>query len=271
MNVDQLRHSFHRDGYLAVPGILSRDEMDELHHAVARLEAMGAEPAADPAQFRFAAFGDDGGSRRLQQVGEPHALDDTWLDLARHGKLLPIVSALLDSDVSLYYSMFMMKPARHGFRAPWHQDLAFFVHDRDALIAAQVYLDDSTIDNGCIEVVPGSHRLGLLNHFRDGVFTEQVQGDLSAFDESKVAVPMTAGGVVLWSSLTLHSSGPNRSDRPRRAVVFEYKDPTTLLMGGAFDRAREITSVGVPLFEKDPTSLPASQLRTVNNQGGNHD
>jgi ectoine hydroxylase-related dioxygenase (phytanoyl-CoA dioxygenase family) len=134
--------------------------------------------------------------------------------------------------------------------APWHQDLAFFTHDKASLVACQVYLDDSTLKNGCIRVVPGSHRMGLMNHYKDGVFTGIVQGDTSAFDAAEVTVPVKAGSAIFWHSLTLHSSHGNNTDRPRRAIVFEYKDPAARLMKGSFS-PNEVRTAGMMLRGRD--------------------
>jgi ectoine hydroxylase-related dioxygenase (phytanoyl-CoA dioxygenase family) len=67
-----------------------------------------------------------------------------------------------------------------------------------------------------------------------------------------VALPLPAGSAVLWHSLTLHSSHPNRSDRPRRAIVFEYKNPAARLLGGAFNSRMEIRTVGLMVRGRDP-------------------
>jgi ectoine hydroxylase-related dioxygenase (phytanoyl-CoA dioxygenase family) len=155
--------------------------------------------------------------------------------------------------------MLMMKPARQGFRAPWHQDFAFFVHDRAALLAVQLYLDDSSLSNGCVHVAPGSHKLGLLNHFEEGHFTEALQGDTTDFDKNEKALPVKAGGMAIWHCLTLHSSPPNRSDRPRRSIVFEYKDPSARLMGGSFS-PNEVRPAGLMVRGHDPTGALLSAL-----------
>jgi ectoine hydroxylase-related dioxygenase (phytanoyl-CoA dioxygenase family) len=99
--------------------------------------------------------------------------------------------------------------------------------------------------------VPGSHRLGLLNHFDGDSFTEIVQGNTSAFDAGATAVPIQAGGMILWHCLTLHRSPPNNSDRARRAVVFEYKDPSARLLTGSFAPG-EVHTVGKMVRGKDP-------------------
>jgi ectoine hydroxylase-related dioxygenase (phytanoyl-CoA dioxygenase family) len=211
-------------------------------------QAQGLTESTD--RFKLKAF--DNGGQMVQQIAEPHELGGDWMTLARDPRILNIVEDLLGPNIQLYYSMLMMKPPREGFEAPWHQDFAFFVHNRADLLACQLYIDDSTLENGCIRVMPGSHKLGLINHFKDGRFTGIVQGDTSAFDAGEVIVPVKAGGMVIWHSLTLHRSYPNRSPHPRRAIVFEYKNPEARLMGGAFNSALEVRTVGLMVRGRDP-------------------
>lgn len=120
-------------------------------------------------------------------------------------------------------------------------------------------VNDATLENGCIRVVPGSHRLGLLNHYHDEGFTGIVQGDMSEYDATEAVSPVKAGGMLLWHSLTLHRSFPNHSKYPRRAMVFEYKNPESRLLGGGFRRQLEVRPVGLMVRGRDPhgVSLPA--------------
>lgn len=239
-------------GFLAVENILSQSEVEMLRKSADKLNALAQGLNDSTDRFKLKAFGDSGGGKLLQQVAEPHELGGEWMALARDPRILDIVEILLGPNIMLYYSMFMMKPPRQGFTAPWHQDFAFFVHDRAKMLACQIYVDDSTLENGCIKVVPGSHKLGLLNHFQGDYFTEKVQGDVTEFDAKAVAVPMRAGGIVIWHSLTLHASDPNRSEHPRRGIVFEYKDPGVSLMGGAFNHGLEVRTVGLMVRGRDP-------------------
>lgn len=263
MRQDELgehRDRFERDGYLAVENVLTDAEVQELRASADRLQAHAAGLTDSTDRFLLKAFGDDGGGRILQQVAEPHELGSEWMTLARDRRILDVVEALIGPNIMLYYSMFMMKPPRQGFAAPWHQDFAFFVHNRARLLACQVYIDDSTLENGCVNVVPGSHKLGLLNHFRGDSFADHVQGDVSEFDARAVPVPMRAGGMLIWHALTLHASAPNRSEKPRRAIVFEYKDPAASLMGGAFNSGLEVRTVGLMVRGKDPRGHLLSAL-----------
>jgi ectoine hydroxylase-related dioxygenase (phytanoyl-CoA dioxygenase family) len=251
MTRDEQVASFRRDGYVVVDDVFSVGEVERLRSSLAALEDRARSQQASNDRLKLTLFGTGGDERAVQQIAEPHEIDGTWMDLAADPRILDLVEALLGPNILLYYSMLMMKPARSGAPAPWHQDLAFFVHDRARLIACQVYLDDSTAENGCIRVVPGSHRRGLLNHFDGDRFTEIVQGDTSAFDAAAVPVPVRAGGMILWHCLTLHSSEPNRSDRSRRAAVFEYKDPDARLLTGSFAPG-EVRTAGKMVRGVDP-------------------
>lgn len=247
------------NGYLAIEGLIPLAEVAQLREAADALTARAIGLTESNDRFKLEAFDNDGGSCLVQQVAEPHEFGAEWMSLARDPHILDVVEDLLGSNIQLYYSMLMMKPARQGFRAPWHQDMAFFAHDRAALVACQVYLDDSTLENGCIYVVPGSHKLGLINHYDGDRFANIVTGDVSHFDAQQVALPLNAGGAAFWHCLTLHSSAPNRSEHSRRGVTFEYKDPSSRLMGGAFSR-NEVRPCGLMVRGSDPKGELLSAL-----------
>jgi phytanoyl-CoA hydroxylase len=251
MTRDEQVAYFHDHGYLAVENVFSRDEIEGLRASLTALEHRAHRVVENTDRLKLTLFGGGVEDRVIQQIADPHEIGGEWMDLAADPRILDVVEALIGPDICLYYSMLMMKPARSGAPAPWHQDLAFFVHDRARLIACQVYLDDSTAENGCIHVVPGSHKLGLFNHFEGDRFTEVVQGDTSAFDAAAVPVPVKSGGMVVWHCLTLHRSLPNISDCARRAVVFEYKDPHARLMTGSFVPG-EVRTVGRMVRGSDP-------------------
>lgn len=255
----QQKDFWNENGYLVVENVLSPAEVETLRQAVDYLsdQAKGLTESTD--RFKLKAFGTGGGTL-VQQIAEPHELGWEWMSLARDPRILDVVEGLIGPNIMLYYSMLMMKPPREGFAAPWHQDFAFFTHDTAKLLACQFYIDDSTLENGCIQVAPGSHKLGLLNHYKDDQFTGILQGDTSEFDKDRVALPVAAGGMVFWHSLTLHSSQPNRSERPRRAIVFEYKDPGARLMGGAFNSALEVRTVGLMVRGRHPRGELLSAL-----------
>jgi ectoine hydroxylase-related dioxygenase (phytanoyl-CoA dioxygenase family) len=248
---EQKEH-FWEQGYLLVENVLSTDVVETLRRACDRLTAQAQGLTESTDRFMLKAF-DSGGGNLVQQVAEPHELGAEWMTLARDPAILDVVEGLIGPNIQLYYSMLMMKPPRQGFTAPWHQDFAFFVHNRTDILACMVAIDDATHENGCLRVIPGSHKLGLLNHFKDGRFLG-VLADPTPFDDParQVALPAKAGSLILWHSLTLHSSHPNRSEKPRRAIVLEFKDPAVNLMGGAFNSRLEVRTVGLMVRGRHP-------------------
>ena len=247
------------NGYLALEDVLPSEDLERLRGAADELTEHAAGTAESTDRSKLNVTRDDPSGGLVQQVAEPHELGAEWMSLARDPRVLDIVEDLIGPNIQLYYSMMMMKPPRQGFSVPWHQDLAFFAHDRAALVVCQVYLDDSTLENGCIHVVPGSHKDGLLNHYDGDVFTEIVVGDAPNYDVRQVALPVKAGGMAVWHCLTLHSSPPNRSDYPRRGVTFEFKDPAARLMGGAFS-PNEVRPAGLMVRGEDPSGALLSAV-----------
>lgn len=157
-----------------------------------------------------------------------------WHELMERDEVLDLFEDLIGPDIAFHHSKAMMKPPHEGSVKPWHQDLPEgFVSPTEAdrlrplgtdlkpenvpVVAIQYYVDDSTLDNGCIQVVPGSHRRGL---FEDPL-------DESLIDPTEVVpAEIIAGGALLFHCLTYHHSAPNTSPRWRRGTVFEYMAPT---------------------------------------------
>ena len=121
-----------------------------------------------------------------------------------------------------------MKPPG-GIEKTYHQDSPYFKIEPMALVTAWVALDDVTLDNGCMWVVPGSQRNGALDHSEPWKVGDRLDMRIpdSAIDEAKSAngeqpVTMRAGGCSFHHSLILHRSGPNRTPHFRRGMATHY-------------------------------------------------
>jgi phytanoyl-CoA hydroxylase len=112
----------------------------------------------------------------------------------------------------------LVKPPEQGAPFPMHQDYPYFPHERHSVVAASVHLDDTDVENGCLRVVPGSHKRGPLEAHGP---SHTVETPL----EDGTPLPAAAGDVVLFNYLTIHGSGVNSSTRTRRNVLFQYRDP----------------------------------------------
>jgi ectoine hydroxylase-related dioxygenase (phytanoyl-CoA dioxygenase family) len=127
--------------------------------------------------------------------------------------------------------MFMNKPSMQGTKLPWHQD-AWTDLDRQPLITLWTALDPATKENGCVEVIPGSHQGGLVNPEHNSGFLTQEQADELCTPEKTVYLELKPGEVALLHNWLLHSSDVNRTPVSRRAFSVCYMDANTVSRSG---------------------------------------
>jgi hypothetical protein len=167
-------------------------------------------------------------SAALRVVEPFHHLDPVFEGLVDDARIVAPMRGLVGSErVALWTDKLNFKPPHEGSGFRWHQDSPYWAHacrHLDQLPNVMLALDDADEDNGCLRVVRGSHRSGLLpGRSDDGVlgplFTDPRHVDLGA----QVAAAMPAGSLLFFSPHTVHGSEPNRSDRQRRALVITYQ------------------------------------------------
>jgi len=124
---------------------------------------------------------------------------------------------LVGPDVRLYWDQAVYKKPGTESPFPWHQDNGYAFVDPQQYLTCWVALTDATEDNGCPWVVPGLHRLGTLAH----EYTDIGFVCLRDPDDAR-PVPVSAGSVVVFSSLTPHSTGPNRTNGVRKAYIVQF-------------------------------------------------
>jgi phytanoyl-CoA hydroxylase len=131
--------------------------------------------------------------------------------------LADLCADLIGPDVRLYWDQAVYKKPDTDASFPWHQDNGYAFVEPQQYLTCWIALTDATIDNGCPWVVPGLHRVGTLHH----VATDT---GLVCLDDppQAIPVPVRAGDVVVFSSLTPHSTGPNRTDEVRKAYIVQY-------------------------------------------------
>jgi hypothetical protein len=168
------------------------------------------------------------GSRTVRVIEPFHGLHPAFERLIDDPRIVAPMRGLIGTPrVSLFTDKLNLKRPREGSRFQWHQDSPYWAHfcrHLDQLPNVMLTLDAADASNGCFRLIPGSHRRGLL----PGRQGEGVLGPLFThpdhFDESRaVAAEVPAGSLVFFSPHSVHGSLPNRSDRPRRALVLTYQ------------------------------------------------
>jgi len=146
------------------------------------------------------------------------------------GRHVPLVVQLLGPNVCLTHTQFLTKlpdGAETRSDIPWHQDNGYGRLEPMTDVTVWLALTDADERNGGLWIVPGSHRRGLLEHGAAGVNPLLRE---SAVEGDAVAVPLRAGEAVAFSGLTVHGSGPNRTDRPRTGFYARYCEPGVRMM-----------------------------------------
>ncbi|MEO7718931.1 MAG: phytanoyl-CoA dioxygenase family protein [Capsulimonas sp.] len=134
--------------------------------------------------------------------------------------------------VSCFRAMFMNKPAHRGTLLPWHQD-AWTDLDKQPEITLWTALDPATVANGCVQVIPGSHRLGRINAGHHSGFLSEEQVAEHCDPARIVYLEMEPGEAVLLHNWLLHRSDTNSTPQSRRAFSVCYMDGDTVASSGS--------------------------------------
>jgi ectoine hydroxylase-related dioxygenase (phytanoyl-CoA dioxygenase family) len=236
----QERKSFYEDkGYLVVPDLLGGAEVDELRSALDSVLAEATNLQKSNERFALSTPEEGTGRRYVKRVFNPIAQHEAFKKMVSHSAILDVVEELIGPDITLQQTKLNLKPPAEDARFEWHQDYPFFPHTNFDLVAVMVFMDDSDETNGCLRVIPGSHKWGPVEHdfSADGQAygTEVTDKGLFADESSWVSLVVPAGSIALHHCCTLHSSGANRSDRSRSTLIFEYRATDARQVAGATD------------------------------------
>ena len=241
---DQQWAQYERDGYLRVGKLLSdaelqalRQEIDDVMLGRARVayERMMMQLDSESGKYNDAGEqtkGFKGPTLNYRKIEELE-FDPLFLGYMKRPLFREVCARVYGAEtpVAAFRAMFMNKPAGKGTLLPWHQD-RWQALDRDPLLTVWTALDPATVANGCVQVIPGSHKLGLVNPAHPSSFLTEEQARHHAPKEKIVFLELKAGEVVLLHNWLLHSSDRNNSDVPRRAFSVCYMDARTVAQDG---------------------------------------
>jgi phytanoyl-CoA hydroxylase len=212
MLTEQQARFYADNGYLVVDGLFDRAEIGRALAAIDEL--LSPDNPDKPYEFEPK----DG--ETVRRIWSPTQRHGEFWSMATAPKLLDCIEALIGKNILFHYSKLNMKGPKVGSVVEWHQDFSYYPHTNADLLSALVFLDDANKANGCLRVVPGSHRGGLLSHEVGGFFRGMVQG---VDEASAVHVEVPAGGVLFLHCMTLHASARNESAQPRRTFLPAYR------------------------------------------------
>lgn len=219
---------FEEQGYLAIHGAFTPTEVESALAALLELIAEdrpGLKGLQFEAQSRDLVSAQPRAQRQdlIRKVDAIPENDPRLEAFVKHPRLIALLSRMFGTTPELLHTQALLKPPEIGREKPWHQDHSMFDFALDTqFLGAWVALDEATPENGCMHVIPGSHRQGPVVHFPRRDF--QIC-DTEVATDRVVAVPLQPGGLLLFHNLLHHATPPNRSARRRRAMQFWYARP----------------------------------------------
>jgi ectoine hydroxylase-related dioxygenase (phytanoyl-CoA dioxygenase family) len=217
---------YQQNGYFIAPKIIEDEFLDRIRDAMKKIYDGEYETGREPWGGRWTK---PENPHAVWKMDQSHWSNNTMRELATFDMIGAIAAKLSGAScIRLWHDQLLFKPGQKGTPSAaggnvgWHQDNNYWQCAPDTLLTAWVAFDDVTLDNGCMQVVPESHKWGLLQ----GDFFNQDLDSMKADMEQKtgrefktVPLAMKAGQVSYHHCLTIHGSGPNKTDKPRRSLA----------------------------------------------------
>ncbi len=241
---EEEREKYAKDGFFIRSNAFDTDEVDALRDRVEDLVALIetsdvlTEKQKQVILKRNVKTDVMSGPASLNSIWRLHTFSALVRSHIRDPRRLDAVTEIVGSDLFCPNDLYFFKPPGTGRPIAWHQDSWYFrntyvssVGDaiEQATIGTWLALDDADEQNGCLWVIPGSHRLGVVDHSQVESDDYLLQKRVTASDEMEeraIPVAVPKGALVFFNNALLHRSTPNRSDRFRRAYIVHYMKAT---------------------------------------------
>lgn len=212
---------FHQDGYLLLPHYFDDEEMQMLLKTA----------RADREMLDHSVLVKDTAGRQSKLSLWNHPGDDIYGMIARSNRVVGGAEQLLGGEVYHYHSKMMLKEPHVGGAWEWHQDYGYWYQNGclfPDMISCLIAVDRATTENGCLQVLRGSHKMGRVQH---GRFGEQTGADPERVEQARkrlelVYCEMEPGTALFFHGNTLHASAPNTSPNPRWSLICCYNKAT---------------------------------------------
>ncbi len=210
-----MQHFYYEHGYLLIKNFFTQERMKQAITAID--EILQVDNPKEVAEV------ESKDNREIRRIWGPTFRHPFYDDMMQDNKLLDAVGSLIGNNIVFHYSRINMKLPKIGSPVDWHQDFAYNPHTNTDLITCLIYLDNSDKNNGCLQVIPGSHKSGLYDHYIGDYFRGKVLPEKLPTKNATIDLEAPAGSVVFTHCLTLHKSEANLSDQPRRVFVPSYR------------------------------------------------
>ena len=244
------------NGYLVLPAHLSQSIIEEARAEIARLSAHAAtiDFSDDLIDLENSHTRD---APRIRRIKRPDLQSTFFDDLMRSDAILGPARDVIGANIRMHTAKLNMKKAEYGAPVQWHQDFAFYPHTNDDVLAIGVVFDDIGMENGPLQVFPGTHKGPVPDHHCDGVFDGSVDIDAAGLSlDDAVSLTGPAGTITIHHARTLHGSALNTSNRDRQMLFYEMMAADAFPVMGAMTRFESIEQYNQLMLCGEPTLTP---------------
>lgn len=225
---DEVAH-FARDGYRIVRGLVPPADCARLRASAERDLAAVAEPVEYEAETRYPgapASLEAPGGRTVRRLLQAYARDAGFRDWATAAPIVARLKQLLGPAVALsqaHHNCVMTKDAAYSSLTSWHRDIRYWSFERPELVSVWLALGEERRDNGCLLLLPGTHRMDFEAGRLDAAqFLRTDLAENAALLDTQVCAELNPGDVLFFHCRLFHAAGHNRSTRTKFSAVFTY-------------------------------------------------
>jgi ectoine hydroxylase-related dioxygenase (phytanoyl-CoA dioxygenase family) len=247
---------YHENGYAGVEGVFSSNEIAALREVTDEFVERSRAVSENDEVFDLEP-GHTAEEPRLRRVKSPTNQHQLYNNALHHDGMLDIVAQLIGDGIRTNGTKLNLKLPKFGSPVEWHQDWSFYPHTNDDLLAIGICIDEMTVENGALLVIPGSHRDPIHDHHLDGLFCGAIT-DPAFDDSSAVPLELPAGSISIHHARIIHGSIPNRSSAPRRLLLFQMAAIDAWPLTGVTDLAEFNSHVlrGTPTIQPRLADVP---------------
>ena len=223
------KEQFWRDGVLVVEDAVTPAQLSDLRAVFAEWVEESRKHDADygetlDGRARFDLEpGHSAETPALRRVQSPEEVSQVYADVMRTARTVDLVADLIGPSLRFHHGKVNSKLPGAATKVKFHQDFPFQPMTNDDLVTALLFVDEVTLDNGPLEVVPGTHKGPLYTHWHNGVFTGCVADDVVEQHKDRIVKCVgRSGSVCLMHASLLHGSAPNVSDKARTLYIATY-------------------------------------------------
>jgi len=224
------RTLFDRDGFVVLRSLTNQSMIERMLRVTMRDRENRVEPIEYEFELNYPGAPnsiDEDGGKTIRRLKQAHARDSVFTEWMNSPELKGILRELLGPELVCplaHHDCIMTKEPQFSSDTGWHQDIRYWSFGKPELISVWLALGKENLENGCLQVIPGSHRMRFQQHqFDENLFFRTDLEDNQTILNQCVPVELAPGDVLFFHCRTLHSASRNHTKQTKNSVVFTFR------------------------------------------------